>query len=163
MRQTAVLWVACLALLACSCGFFAPECGTRHPPRNSGVIITEGAWGEVWFWQGDFMPVCPTGTIRPVVREVLFYELTVLDSVVQAGSGGFYTQVNSKLVATTQSNARGFFELRLAPGTYSVFVREEDTLLYSNRFDGQGRIFPVVIKKGEATGVHIDITYASAS
>ena len=107
------------------------------------------------------MPVCPTGTVKPVVREVLFYELTGLDSVVMASPGGpFYTRVMSRLVATTQSNARGFFQVRLDPGTYSVFVRE-DTLLYSNLFDAEGHIFPVVVRNGEATGIRFNITYAS--
>ena len=162
MRRTAVVCVAVFALLACSCDLFTPECeGTRYPPRSSRFVsISEGAWGDVWFWQGDFMPVCPSGTIRPVAREVLFYELTALDSVVQVGWGPFYSEVHSKLVATTRSNQRGFFQISLPPDTYSVFVRE-DSLLYANGFDGHGNIFPVEVKKNEATGFRIDITYAS--
>lgn len=163
MRWRLTLCFASLTLLACSCGLFAPDCGTRLPIRNSrSVTITEGAWGDVWFWQGDFMPGCPTGTVKPVVRQVLFYELTGLDSAVTASPGGpFYTRVMSKLVATTQSNGRGFFQVHLDPGTYSVFVRE-DTLLYSNSFDAEGHIFPVVVRNGEATGIRFNITYASA-
>jgi len=107
------------------------------------------------------MPVCPTGTVKPVVREVLFYELTGLDSVVQVGYGPFYSRVHSKLVGSTFSNAHGFFELRLPPGTYSVFVRE-DSLLYSNLFDGDGHIFPVMVRKSDVTGIRFDITYASS-
>jgi hypothetical protein len=107
------------------------------------------------------MPGCPTGTVRPVIREVLFYELTGLDSVVQVGYGPFYSSAGSKLVASTFSNPHGFFELRLPPGTYSVFVRE-DSLLYSNRFDDDGHIFPVVVRKSEVTGIRFDVNYASA-
>lgn len=106
------------------------------------------------------MPMCPTGTVKPVVREVLFYELTSMDSVVQVGYGSFYSQVHSKLVGSTFSNAHGFFEIRLPPGTYSVFVRE-DSLLYSNLFDGESHIFPVVVRKKEVTGIRFDISYAS--
>ena len=152
------------ALLTCSCGLFAPKCEIQYPPRNGrSVTITEGVWGDVWFWQGDFMPVCPTGTIRPAEREVLFYELTGLDSVAIADPAGpFYTQVRSRLIGSTRSNARGFFEIRLPPGTYSVFVRE-DSLLYSNRFDGRGHIFPVVVKRVGVAEIRFDITYASSS
>jgi hypothetical protein len=169
MRHAERWLLVCIGLLSLmgeGCSLTEPDCGPHYPPRNVGSVrIAEGVWGDVWFWQGDFMPMCPTGTVKPVVREVLFYELTsmdsvVQDSVVQVGYGSFYSQVHSKLVGSTFSSAHGFFEIRLPPGTYSVFVRE-DSLLYSNLFDGEGHIFPVVVRKNEVTGIRFDIRYAS--
>ena len=162
MRRVLLPWALFLALLSESCGLFAPDCETKYPPLSRGSArITEGVFGDVWFWQGDFMPVCPTGIVRPVMREVLFYELTGLDSVVWTSPGGFYTEVKSRLVGSTRSNTRGFFEIDLPPDTYSVFVRE-DSLLYSNHFDGDRHVFPVVVKQGGVTRIRVHITYASS-
>ncbi|MDZ7765838.1 MAG: hypothetical protein U5K00_15710 [Melioribacteraceae bacterium] len=39
------------------------------------MTISEGVWGNVWFWEGDFMPGSPDGTITPVIRGFTFIKL----------------------------------------------------------------------------------------
>ena len=130
------------------------------PERSDGkVTIEQGIWGDVWFWEGDFMPICGSGTITPVSREIRIHELTNLDDVIRAPEDPtFYAEINTALVVTTWSDRDGFFEVVLPPGKYSVFV-VEDTLFYANRFDGVGNIFPVEVYDGQATGIQFDITY----
>ena len=129
------------------------------PPRNAArVSVTQGLWGDVWFWEGDFMPTCPSGSVVAVGREMRIHELASLSDVVRDGFGAFYSQVNTSLVATVWSDADGFFQAALPPGQYSVFS-VEDSLLYANGFDGVGHIFPVEVKDGEVTGVTFNITY----
>jgi hypothetical protein len=104
-----------------------------YPPRNTEkVTIDQGLWGDVWFWKGDFMPV-GFGTICQVQRTIYIYELTDEKDVVRAEPyTSFYSAINTKLVATTESDSMGFFQIKLEPGSYSLFVME-DKLYYSNR------------------------------
>jgi len=130
-----------------------------YPPRNiEKVTIDQGLWGDVWFWKGDFMPV-GFGTICQVQRTIYIYELTDDKDVVKAEPyTSFYSAINTKLVATTESNSMGFFQIKLEPGSYSLFVKE-DNFYYSNLFDGHGDIYPVHIESGKVSGVRFDITY----
>jgi len=148
--------------LNCSGILDTDDCpGVRYPPdTRCQITIKQGVWGNVWFWEGDFQPFCPTGTISPVVREVLAYNATNHDSVVRVGYGGFFSEIHTELIGKTTSNVTGFFELDLRAGKYSFFVRE-DTLFYANGGDGQGFIMPAKVVEDSVTECHIDITYKS--
>ena len=140
------------------------ECRRIYPPSNEGeVTITQGVWGDVWFWQGIFFPgTCPPGTIRAVAREMRVHELTHLDQVDFAPDGfPFYTAIHTQLVATVYSDSSGFFQVELPPGQYSLFV-VEDTLFYANFFSVDGNIFPVTVKEGRVAHRRFDITYKAA-
>jgi len=132
---------------------------TAYPSDTSDqVTISQGVWGNVWLWEGDFQPIEPSGTITPVVREIFVHTLTPLDSVDQVGYSAFYYEIHTPLVTTTESNITGFFEVELPPGQYSFFVKE-DSLFYANLFDGQGNILPATVAEDSVTKVQIDITY----
>ncbi len=47
----------------------------HHPEL---VTIEQGLWGDVWFWEGDFMPPCPSGSVCAVSREMRIHELAGL-------------------------------------------------------------------------------------
>lgn len=135
--------------------------GDRLPPRNyDKVTIEQGIWGDVWFWEGDFMPPCPTGTVTAVSREIRIHELTSMDQVVvhPESHPAFYSAVASSLIATTWSDADGFFEVELDVGTYSVFVIEE-SLYFANGYDGYGNIWPVEVVEGEVSETLFRIDY----
>jgi hypothetical protein len=135
---------------------------TAYPARNDDcVTIAEGLWGDVWFWDGDFMPVCPDGTVTPAIREIRIHELATLDDVTPGPRAAFYAEVNTPLVATVQSDRLGFFQAELPPGTYSVFA-VEDTLLYSNGYGGAGEICPVEVLPGQVTAIRFDITWRAS-
>ena len=133
--------------------------GDRLPPRNHHkVTIEQGIWGDVWFWEGDFMPPCPSGTVTAVPRELRIHELTSFEQVVQAEAHpAFYSAVNSEFIASTWSDESGFFEVALEVGTYSVFAIE-DSLYFANGSDGYGNIWPIEVVDGEVseTLFHID-------
>jgi len=130
----------------------------RHPDR---VTIDQGLWGDVWFWEGDFMPGTPTGTIRPVVREIAVFELTNMDDVTFGPDGSrIILQISTDEIARTTSDAEGFFQLALPPGEYSVFAVEGEGF-YANLFDGQGNILPVTVEAGTVADVLVNIDYLS--
>jgi hypothetical protein len=133
----------------------------RYPQRNQQkVTIDQGIWGDVWFWEGDFMPPCPTGTVTAVEREMRVHALTSLADVVWEPASSFISEIHTELVATVFSDDDGFFEVVLPAGTYSLFA-VEDTLFYANGFDGQGNIFPVEVAEGQASGVLFPIDHLS--
>ncbi|ULQ55240.1 hypothetical protein KJS94_11360 [Flavihumibacter rivuli] len=115
------------------------------------VSITQGVYGTIWFTEGNCMPgVGGTPDCRtcPVSRELRIYEYTVMNDVeLSTKGGGFFSRFNTRLVATTRSDANGFFQLTLAPGTYTMAV-VEDGLLYANRFDRGTGIFPISVGTG---------------
>jgi hypothetical protein len=124
------------------------------------VTIQQGLWGYVWFWEGNFMPGCPTGKVSAVSRELRIHELTSWDQVDHTSRVTFYSSIHTPLVGFVRSDQAGFFEIELPPGTYSVFALE-DTLYYANGFDGFGNIYPVPVKEGEVTEIRFDIDYKS--
>lgn len=161
MGKAKLLILMCLVGILISCDD-APEpklsCYSESdPPRNTEkVTIEQGIWGDIWFWSGDFMPI-GRGEICQVVRKVLIYELTTIEEVDKVGYTPFYTEIHTNLITSVYSNNQGFFQVELDPGTYSVFVEEEDKF-YSNLFSSQG-IFPVTVESGKVSELRFDITY----
>jgi hypothetical protein len=118
--------------------------------------VAQGIWGDVWFWSGDFMPQCGTGSITPSVRELRIHEATTSSQT--EGRYYFFRRVNTPLVTTVRSDAHGFFQVSLPPGTYSVFS-VEDSLLYGNVTDSLGYIESVTVAANKCSEKHFDITY----
>lgn len=159
MRGEILFAGAVLLALGCASESTGP-CESERPARNGErVSISEGIWGDLWFWSGDFMPICESGEVRAVSRKVRIHELTSRDQVEQS-SGAFYMSIKTPLVASVTSDARGFFEVAVPPGAYSVFIVEGDQF-YANVSDGQGHISPVHVNAGSVSGVRIDINYAA--
>ena len=151
-----VLFIALVAV-ACDKSVNYAERRRYPPDTRDQVTISQGAWGNVWFWEGCFMPV-GWGEITPVVRTVFVYELTNLQQVDQIPGAPFYRAIYTTLVDSCQSNLTGFFQFPLELGQYSFFVKE-DSLYYANRFDGDQNILSATIRKDSLTKVQIDITY----
>lgn len=124
------------------------------------AVIDQGVQGKILFWQGNFM-CCPvTGTKKPAARTVFFHELTNLKQAVQIGYSSFFTDIRTRVVATTNSNRMGLYQVRLEPGRYSVFVKEGQRF-YANGIDDDGNIQPVQVVAGSVCILDIDITYAA--
>lgn len=147
-----------------SCKESPTENELKYPPDNEHkVSIAQGVWGNVWFWEGDFMPGVTSNQsssqskVMPVIREIFIYEATTND-MVESPNSTFYSKINSNLIATTHSDADGFFQISLAPGKYSFFVKE-DALLYANLWDSEGHIQSAVVVENGVTKRQININY----
>jgi len=142
-----------LALL-CLLMALLPACQASSRPGQA----LQGIQGRVLLRSGNHLPG-PGRSLpadQPVSREIHVYALTHLSQVKAAGS--FYSQIQTKQVAKVVSAPDGTFRLALPPGKYSVFVQEAPGL-FANRFDGQGHIFPVEVKPGQAAALEIIIDY----
>lgn len=160
-RISAII-VCILVVLSCDKGLEqSSRSRDRYPPNTRDqVTIAQGAWGNVWFWEGDFMPF-GWGNITPVIRKVYAYQLTNLQQVDQVPYTPFYRRILSQVVDSAFSNSTGFFQISLPPGRYSFFVKE-DSLFYANGYDGSGNILSATIKKDSVTQVQIDIDYKAS-
>ncbi len=121
----------------------------------------QGICGKITWVSGNQMPG-PDKKPSPskgIVREIFIYEVTSSQQAVQ--EDGFYTSVQTKLIAKTKSKANGSFSAKLPMGIYSVFVVEEKGL-WANNFDGQGHINPVVVTAANWTNLLLEVNYEAA-
>jgi hypothetical protein len=161
--KNSLIFFSSLVFILNSCDESPTENEFKYPPDNEHrVTISQGVWGNVWFWEGNFMPVIDPNyaKITPVVRDIYIYEATT-DSNVQylnGNFGTFITKINSNLITTIHSDNDGFFQISLSPGKYSFFVKE-DTLFYANEWDGEGHILSAIVTENNVSRRQIDITY----
>ena len=127
------------------------------------VTVDDGIWGTIAFMQGNCMPMIgPSPTSYcitcPVKRTVRFYGYTLRSQAVPfQNSLSFFESFSTPLIAEVETDADGFFQLQLAPGTYSV-VTLEDGKLYASGMDGQGGLNPVKYDSG-LLKVNLTMTY----
>ena len=167
MSRTLLIVSILLALfLACD------EEPTRSfiPDYDENLIgISQGLYGTILFWEGDFMPTYPEyppgGYIYPVVRDVCIFDRVLYDDVewsyveIEPGIYAYLAvDVPASLIEVVKSDDNGHFEAELAPGMYSVFVREHG-YYYANLVDNGGYVFPATVREGGTTEIEFDITY----
>ncbi|QEC52749.1 hypothetical protein EDD80_11281 [Anseongella ginsenosidimutans] len=121
------------------------------------TTIEQGVSGTVLFQEGNCgFPLGDSCRTYPVSRNVRIYEYTTKSRT--EGDGPFFTKVNTRLVTTARSDNEGFYQAKLAPGKYSLFI-EEDSLLYANLYDKDRGILVAVVDSGWVTMLHPEITY----
>lgn len=124
---------------------------------NQNAKLKQGICGNILLQQGNQMPG-PGRKLsvgQPVMREVLVYQLTNISQT--QSSNTVFTGIKTALVAKIRSNVKGYFELSLPVGKYSVFVQEQQGL-YANYFDGKGNINPVEVLKDSISLKNISIS-----
>ena len=170
-KKITIFIIAISFLFSINCNLTSPENKSKEevikyyypdlPPDNEDQItIRQGIWGNIWFWKGNFKPTSYGGTITPVIRELLIYELTSQEDVVvnnEEVPDSFYKEIHTKLIKKVSSNKTGFFQAELPEGEYSIFIKE-GSLYYANSFS-DSFIFPVEVKTDSLSKVQFDVTY----
>ena len=121
----------------------------------------QGIKGQVFWLSGNQMPG-PDKIRSPqqgIVREIVIYHGVKLQDTKQ--TDGFFTEIQSKPIATVITKADGSFKIKLLPGNYSVFVKESKGL-FANLFDGQGNINPITVKAKKYTWITLTVDYEAA-
>lgn len=118
----------------------------------------QGVSGQVFWIYGDQMPRPEkrSNPMQGVVREIDVYELTTLADVDQ--HNGFFKKIYTRFVTSTISKEDGTFKIKLPPGKYSLFVKEENGL-YANLFDSDKNISPITVKPKQYSWMTITIDY----
>lgn len=111
--------------------------------------ITQGVYGTVIERYGDWMPgsTADHGE-RPIACDVYVYEYTMLSDFGGSVSVYYPDAMPKPFVTKTTSDSKGFYEINLAPGTYSIFLLE-DGKLHANGCDDYGGINPITINSNE--------------
>ncbi|MDN3202899.1 carboxypeptidase regulatory-like domain-containing protein [Algoriphagus sediminis] len=126
---------------------------------------SEGVRGQVFWLEGNQMPtISEDGSQvrkgkQAIQRTIIIYPLTKLEDA-QLVDGLFKSLATDPIKEVT-TDENGNFSLKLEPGAYSFFTKEEEGL-FANRFDTEGNIQPVYISKGEWTELEILVDYKAA-
>ncbi|HBH05820.1 MAG TPA: hypothetical protein DDX92_04365 [Flavobacteriales bacterium] len=102
--------------------------------ENIGKLsISQGLYGTFARKEGNCMPMIDgqgsTCRTCAVSRVISIYELTGKDDV--TGNMPFFESTTTLRVAQVVADANGFFQIRLDPGMYSIFIQENGKL-YAN-------------------------------
>ena len=163
MKKLAGL-ISILALAACQKTNTSQEkCDIQQVyfDNSQRVTIAHGIWGTVSSLEGDCMPtdqVSSSCSNCPVQRTVKVYEYTTLTNAVTSDPyKRFFDTFNTQLVAQSEADEKGFFQLNIPPGHYSIVIVENGKL-YAELRDGQGGLNPFTLSSG-VQNVNITMTY----
>ncbi len=123
--------------------------------QNQGIV------GKVEWVGGNQMPGPDREGSNPakgISREIYVYKAVTVQQTKQ--SNGFYTDVQSPLIAKVTSNADGSFTLKLPEGEYSVFTKEPEGL-FASILDEKGRLNLVSVKKHHYSALTIKVNYTA--
>ena len=127
---------------------------------SSTAMAQQGVKGQLYLVTGNQMP-SPDRKHTPrkgVIREMYIYELTNVAEVDKVD--GFYKKVHTRFVKSQLSKVDGTFKIKLPPGRYSLFVKE-DKGLYANLFDSENNISPISVERKAYTWMTVTIDYAA--
>lgn len=118
----------------------------------------QGIKGQLYWVYGNQMPGPEKNHIprQGIAREIYVYELTSLPYVEM--QDGFYKKVHNRFVKSVFSKPDGSFKVKLPPGRYSVFVKENKGL-FANIFDSENNISPVTVERRKYSWITITIDY----
>ena len=133
-----------------------------YQKNQTKISIEQGVAGTLVLKEGNCMPMigpyegdnpCRNNAVR---RTVQIYEPTTPEDT--EGSGPSFEKIHTNLIAETQSDKDGFFEVELNTGLYSLFIIEKGDF-YRNRWSNS-YIGPVSVKKDSITIENPVIDYA---
>jgi len=141
--------------IACS-GRDLFKVSVTEPEKDfSGLTVSQGLAGHVWFWEGDFQPGAASGTIQPVERWIVVFPPVDSSQLTEGSQPGFFSEVQSLAVDSVRSDSTGFYQIDLPPGGFAVFVREGLEFY----FNGTNS---VSIQPDSVSRLHINIDYLAA-
>lgn len=121
----------------------------------------QGVQGQVFWLSGNLMPGPGKGASpqQGIVREVFIYNAA--NQKDNPSEDGFFKEINSTFVQKTTSAPDGSFKVKLPPGRYSVFVKEEKGL-FANLFSSDGCINCITVRPKKYAWVTITVDYEAA-
>ena len=150
---------------------------TAPPQPGSGQISgagdqVSGISGTVYRLSGNHMPApnrrahpfadsARTSGVRPGVKAtVCIFPLTADNQVIRPTGAGasspYYKAVLTHLIRQVDTDDKGYFQVALPPGTYSVFTKNGD-LFYATQRDEKNNIAPVKVLSGKITRVQCSV------
>ena len=94
---------------------------------------------------------------KRIQRTVYIYAVTT--GAQAEGEGPLYKAIHQPLIAKVKTDAKGFFQCKLPPGTYSVFTGEENGQFFASLSNGKGELNPVEVVAGKVTVCDIVVNH----
>ena len=136
----------------------------KSPQKVGESSISQGIYGTVGQLTGNQMPRIGQSPAvpKPYPTTVFFYEPTNISQVIRVNeSSPLYVSINTKILASVNTDSTGAFKIALPVGTYSVFVQVGQQF-FANTFDIRNNISLVSVEKGKMTEVKIVVNNAAA-
>lgn len=144
-----------------------PQSWTNRIPdlnnhNNAKVTITQGAAGTLTYKEGNCMPIIdPNNTTckeYPVKGAIRIYSYTK-EADVKRDTDHNIVSISTTLVATAPTDKDGFYEVGLAPGTYSL-IMEYNGKLYNFMGDGNSGLQSITIASSSVVTENAQINKA---
>ena len=119
----------------------------------------QGIQGQVFWLSGNQMPgpeKAPDSPQQGITREIYIYNAVALPSAQRQDV--FFQNVDAVLVTKIMTNADGSFKVKLPPGKYSLFTKEEKGL-FANLFDTNGCVNCVTVRPRKYSWITITVDY----
>lgn len=144
-RLSNLLGLSFLILLMMAC------VATKQHSLKSNLI------GHIAEFKYNSMPLKgkSVGKGMPLRTTLYIYDPTGMEQV-DSLTGPYCKKINTKLIATVESDSLGTFKTHLNPGKYSVFVKYEGAY-YIPYFSGSSWISIFEIKANELTNLDINV------
>jgi hypothetical protein len=141
------LFSASLLIMACS-----------SVKKGNSSTVMQGITGFITETRGNQMPMkdAPPRSPGGILTTVFVYESTNLTQVSRIGTSPVYTAVNTKLVASVDTDSSGAFTVALPAGSYSLFVKQGKQL-YANLFDTNNNIALFTVEEGKLTTARLSV------
>ena len=143
-----ILFLFSLTILACS-----------SVKKANSSAISQGFIGQITELTGNQMPMKGAQPAIPkgIATTVFIYEPTNINQVRRLGTAASYTAINTKLVASVDTDSTGNFTIALPVGNYSVFVKQ-GSQFYANLFDTNNNIALFTVEEGKLTKVNLAVS-----
>lgn len=146
-----------ILFILCSISWVTIACSSAKK-ANSATIL-QGMAGQITESTGNQMPMKGAEANVPIgiLTTVFIYEPTNSSQVTPIGTSAMYTAIHTKLVDSVQTDSTGTYVIALAPGTYSVFIKQGKQF-YANLFDTHNHIALFTVEEGKLTKVNLSVS-----
>lgn len=146
-----------ILFILCSFGCIISACSPAKKTNSSAVL--QGIAGQITEFAGNQMPMKGAVSSEPrgILTTVFIYEPTHISQVSRIGTSPAYTAINTKLVDSVQTDSTGAYAIALAPGSYSLFIKQGNRF-YANLFDTNNNIALFTVEEGKLTKANLAVS-----
>lgn len=150
-----------ILFILCSISCTIPACSPAKKTNSSAII--QGITGQVTESSGNQMPMKGAEPSVPlgILTTIYFYEPTNISQVNQIGTSPVYTAIYTKLVDSVLTDSTGNYTIALAPGPYSLFLKQGHQF-YANLYDAGNNIALFTVEEGKLTKANLSVSSRAA-
>lgn len=156
-----ILCFVSMSMVSCSMFDQGPKGMPKKKKTDCKTVHKQGVRGQVLYFEGNFMPD-EEGRInrkgKQVKRKIGIFAATKPEQTKTDGSMTFFEDIQTRCVQFIETDKKGCFAVNLTEGKYSFLVWEEGKW-FSNLFDEENVLTPVVIEKNKVTNIEIQINH----